>query len=73
MSSLVYYLAKNPELQERCRQEVMAALGTKDPNMENMREMPLIQACIREALRINTPIVGCSLSPSPVVVLKLLW
>ncbi|THU85194.1 cytochrome P450 [Dendrothele bispora CBS 962.96] len=56
MSSLVYYLAKDPELQQRCRAEVMAAMGKNEPNMENMRNMPLVQACIREALRINTPI-----------------
>ncbi|KAK1236607.1 hypothetical protein PQX77_000159 [Marasmius sp. AFHP31] len=56
MSSLVYYLAKKPEIQEKCRKEVIAAMGEKEPNMENMRDMPFLQACIREALRINTPI-----------------
>jgi cytochrome P450 len=57
MSSLVYYLAKDKALQERARAEVIAALGKEDPDLVNMRHLPFTQACIREALRINTPIV----------------
>lgn len=57
MSSLVYYLGKDLGMQERARKEVVAALGEDDPNFQNMRDMPFVQACIREALRINTPIV----------------
>lgn len=60
MSSLVYYLGKDPEMQERARKEVITALGEDDPNFQNMRDMPFVQACIREALRINTPIVSTS-------------
>ncbi|KAF9464281.1 cytochrome P450 [Collybia nuda] len=56
MSSLVYYLAKQPELQERAREEVLAALGNDEPNLTNLRKMNFVQACIRESLRINTPI-----------------
>ncbi|TFY70743.1 hypothetical protein EVG20_g2277 [Dentipellis fragilis] len=56
MSSLVYYLARNPDMQVRAREEVLSAMGQKDPTLENMRQMPFTQACIREALRINTPI-----------------
>lgn len=58
MSSLVYYLAQNPEMQIRAREEVLGALGNNDPTMENMRHTPFTQACIREALRINTPIAS---------------
>lgn len=56
MSSLVYYLSKHPEAQVRARNEVVAALGKDEPNIENLRHMPFLQACIRESLRINTPI-----------------
>ena len=59
MSSFVYYLSKNPEAQVRARKEVIAALGKDEPNIENLRHMPFLQACIRESLRINTPIVSC--------------
>uniref|UniRef100_D8Q5V5 Cytochrome P450 n=1 Tax=Schizophyllum commune (strain H4-8 / FGSC 9210) TaxID=578458 RepID=D8Q5V5_SCHCM len=57
MSSLVYYFAKHPELQARARAEVRAALGDAEPTIDNMRATPFVQACIREALRVNTPIV----------------
>ena len=60
MSSFVYYLSKNPEAQVRARKEVIAALGKDEPNIENLRHMPFLQACIRESLRINTPIVSLS-------------
>lgn len=58
MSSFVYYLAKNPEVQRRARAEVLAAMGSSDPDMANLRKMNFVQACIRESLRINTPIVN---------------
>lgn len=58
MSSLVYYLAKNINMQERARAEVIAAMGDEDPTIRNLQDMPFTQACIREALRINTPIVS---------------
>ncbi|PPR01287.1 hypothetical protein CVT24_006362 [Panaeolus cyanescens] len=56
MSSFVYYLAKHPELQKRAREEVLAALENDEPNLTNLRKMNFVQACIRESLRINTPI-----------------
>ncbi|KDR84662.1 hypothetical protein GALMADRAFT_133908 [Galerina marginata CBS 339.88] len=56
MSSFVYYLAKNPEIQKRARDEVLAALGDNEPDISNLRNMNFVQACIRESLRINTPI-----------------
>jgi cytochrome P450 len=60
MASFVYYLAKHPEFQVRARKEAEAALKKDqgEPTVENLREMPFIQACIREALRLNTPIVS---------------
>jgi len=62
MSSFVYYLARDPALQKRAREEVLAALGNEEPNMTNLRKMNFVQACIRESLRINTPIVSTLLA-----------
>ncbi|PPQ77543.1 hypothetical protein CVT24_005233, partial [Panaeolus cyanescens] len=56
MSSFVYYLAKHPELQKRAREEVISALEDEEPNLANLRKMSFVQACIRESLRVNTPI-----------------
>jgi cytochrome P450 len=66
MSSLVYYLAKHSQFQARAREEVLAALGhSAEPDIENLRKMPFTLACIRESLRINTPIVS-----APLILLK---
>ena len=69
ISSLIYYLAKYPYLQERARQEVLDVLGEDlDPTLENVQQMHYLFACVREALRINTPIsyVVPRISDSPV-------
>lgn len=58
MSSFVYYLSKNLEFQKQAREEVLSALGNDEPNLTNLRKMNFVQACIRESLRINTPIVS---------------
>ena len=58
MSSFAYYLAKNPHIQQRAREEVIEALGNdEEPDVANLRKMNYVQACIRESPRINTPIV----------------
>ncbi|KJA29606.1 hypothetical protein HYPSUDRAFT_31542 [Hypholoma sublateritium FD-334 SS-4] len=57
MSSFAYYLAKNPHIQKRAREEVIEALANdEEPDVTNLRKMNYVQACIRESLRINTPI-----------------
>ncbi|KAJ7750445.1 cytochrome P450 [Mycena maculata] len=59
MSSLCYYMAKKPEIQERAREEVRRAMAkstTGEPTMAELGQMPYLQACIRESLRVNTPI-----------------
>jgi cytochrome P450 len=57
LSTLIYYLAMYPEIQAKARAEVLAALGhTVDPTVANLQGLPYTNACIREALRINTPI-----------------
>ncbi|KAJ6490472.1 cytochrome P450 [Mycena vulgaris] len=59
MSSLCYYMAMKPEIQQRARTEVRRAMAkstTGEPTMAELGEMPYLQACIRESLRVNTPI-----------------
>ncbi|KAJ7621207.1 cytochrome P450 [Roridomyces roridus] len=60
MSSLSYYMAMKPEIQQRAREEVRAAMAKNttngEPTMAELAQMPYLQACIRESLRVNTPI-----------------
>ena len=61
-------------MQARARAEVRAAMANNTsgiPTVAELREMPFLQACIRESLRVNTPITsGVPLTPMEDVSLK---
>lgn len=59
LSTLIYFLAIHPEIQAAAREETLRILGpTADPSVDTISaaSLPYLSACIREALRINTPI-----------------
>jgi cytochrome P450 len=55
---LFYFLATHPDIQRRAREEIGAVVGKADFTAENLgaNSLPFLNACIRESLRINTPI-----------------
>jgi Cytochrome P450 len=57
---ILYCLAKNPEKQQKLREEICQILPNKDSPLtaENMRNLPYLRAVIREGLRIFAPTVG---------------
>jgi cytochrome P450 family 12 len=57
---ILYCLAKNPEKQQKLREEVCRILPNKDLPLtaDNMRNLPYLRAVIREGLRIFSPTVG---------------
>ncbi|KAI8391074.1 cytochrome P450 [Radiomyces spectabilis] len=61
-ASMIYYLASHPEIQERARMEVLSILGDDDqdvaPTEEQLRQMPFLNNCIKETMRINPPTSG---------------
>ncbi|KAG2032475.1 cytochrome P450 [Suillus americanus] len=59
LSTLIYFLAIHPEIQAAAREETLRVLGpSSDPSVDTLSaaSLPYLNACIREALRINTPI-----------------
>ncbi|KAJ7909030.1 cytochrome P450 [Mycena leptocephala] len=48
----------HPDIQRRAREEIVAVVGKADFTAENFgaNSLPFLNACIRESLRINTPI-----------------
>ncbi|KAG0703250.1 cytochrome P450 [Suillus ampliporus] len=59
LSTLIYFLAIHPEIQAAAREEALSVLGpTSDPSIDTLSaaSLPYLNACIRESLRINTPI-----------------
>lgn len=53
----MYHLAKDRDLQSKAREEVLAVLaGRPEPTFRDLSKLPFLSACIKEALRINSPI-----------------
>ena len=62
MSSInvLYRLAKNPEKQEKLREEILTKLPDKNSKLssQSMANMPYLRACIKEATRMNPVTLG---------------
>ncbi|XP_055588799.1 uncharacterized protein LOC129741117 [Uranotaenia lowii] len=58
--SILHALATNPEKQNKLREEIRAILPDKNSPLtpENMRNLPYLRACIKEGLRLQSPVVG---------------
>jgi cytochrome P450 len=57
LSNVLYYLAVNPEMQEKARAEAIRIFGNEPvvPTNDQLKEMRYINAVIKEGLRINPP------------------
>jgi len=61
LSFLAYNLAKNPDIQSKLQEEVDQAFqdnNGKMPDYTVIQELPYIEMCILEALRLHTPVGG---------------
>ncbi|KAG6855941.1 hypothetical protein H0H87_009134 [Tephrocybe sp. NHM501043] len=57
LSTAIYHLGKQPEHQTKARNEVITLLnGRAEPTLRDLSNLPFLSACIKEALRINSPI-----------------
>jgi cytochrome P450 len=57
MTTMAYYLAKNPEWQERCRAESQA-LGKRELDFEDLDKLPSLDLVMKESLRLCSPVPG---------------
>ncbi|XP_020020876.2 leukotriene-B4 omega-hydroxylase 3-like isoform X2 [Castor canadensis] len=63
LSWILYNLAKHPEHQERCRQEVQELLRDRDPTeieWDDLAQLPFLTMCIKESLRLHPPVMAIS-------------
>uniref|UniRef100_A0A8D0VIY1 Docosahexaenoic acid omega-hydroxylase CYP4F3-like n=1 Tax=Sus scrofa TaxID=9823 RepID=A0A8D0VIY1_PIG len=63
LSWVLYNLAKHPEYQERCRQEVQELLRDREPKeieWDELAQLPFLTMCIKESLRLHPPVPGIS-------------
>jgi cytochrome P450 len=55
MTTMAYYLARNPEWQERLREESLA-VGKPVLDFEDLEKLPTLDLVIKEALRLVSPV-----------------
>ncbi|XP_005406114.1 PREDICTED: leukotriene-B4 omega-hydroxylase 3-like [Chinchilla lanigera] len=63
LSWVLYNLAKHPEYQERCRQEVQEVLRGREPEeieWDDLAQLPFLTMCIKESLRLHPPVTVVS-------------
>ncbi|KFO28941.1 leukotriene-B4 omega-hydroxylase 3 isoform X1 [Fukomys damarensis] len=63
LSWALYNLARHPEYQERCRQEVRELLrgrGPEEIEWEDLAQLPFLTMCIKESLRLHPPVTDIS-------------
>ncbi|GAB1300881.1 Leukotriene-B4 omega-hydroxylase 3 [Apodemus speciosus] len=59
LSWILYNLARHPEYQERCRQEVRELLRGREPEeieWDDLAQLPFLTMCIKESLRLHPPV-----------------
>ncbi|XP_054321810.2 cytochrome P450 4F2-like [Pongo pygmaeus] len=59
LSWVLYNLAGYPEYQEHCRQEVQELLKNRDPKeieWDDLAQLPFLTMCLKESLRLHSPI-----------------
>ncbi|EDL40279.1 mCG23712, isoform CRA_b, partial [Mus musculus] len=60
LSWILYNLARHPEYQERCRQEVQELLRDRDSEeieWDDLAQLPFLTMCIKESLRLHPPVL----------------
>ncbi|KAL4663535.1 hypothetical protein H8957_013887 [Semnopithecus entellus] len=63
LSWVLYHLAKHPEYQARCRQEVQELLKGREPKeieWDDLAQLPFLTMCIKESLRLHPPVPAIS-------------
>ncbi|XP_016064799.1 PREDICTED: docosahexaenoic acid omega-hydroxylase CYP4F3 [Miniopterus natalensis] len=63
LSWVLYNLARHPEYQERCRQEVQQLLGDREPKeleWDDLAQLPFLTMCLKESMRLHPPVIGIS-------------
>jgi len=55
LANLLYFLSENPDIQKRARAEVLSLSGSNPPSYDELKQMDLIDRCIKETLRLRPP------------------
>lgn len=53
----LYALAQAPDVQQKLREELQS-IPTENPTMDELNELPYLEAVVRETLRVHAPVVS---------------
>jgi cytochrome P450 / NADPH-cytochrome P450 reductase len=67
LSFVFYRLCKNPQAMRKAQEEVDTVVGKGSITFQHMSKLPYIEACMREALRLNPPAPVISVTSRPEV------
>lgn len=69
---MMYLLAKNPDKQQRLREEILTIMPEKDSplSMESLNNIPYMRACMKESNRVFPIVAGNLRSAGSDLVLK---
>ncbi|KAH7346364.1 cytochrome P450 [Rhexocercosporidium sp. MPI-PUGE-AT-0058] len=56
LQAFVYYMIRNPEMLDMLRKELDSAHLADVPTFEETQNLPILQACIKETLRVHPPV-----------------
>ncbi|KAH9945553.1 cytochrome P450 monooxygenase [Amylocystis lapponica] len=71
LARILHLLAEHPEIQERLRQEIVAARDGEDLSYDTLMQLPYLDAVCRESLRVQPPATLLSREAHKDVVLPL--
>ncbi len=54
----LYHLAAHPDIQERLREEAGGILGRREPTLEDVGRLALLDRVVKESLRLRPPAIG---------------
>jgi len=58
LTFLFYSLSNNRDVREKALAEIKEKVGAKEPDFEAVKNLPYLQACINETLRLYPPVPG---------------
>ncbi|VUC35613.1 unnamed protein product [Clonostachys rosea] len=65
ITSIVYYLLKNPSVIDAARQEIDSVIGDGDFKFEHLEQLKYVEGIVREGLRLGNPAPGFNIEPIP--------
>lgn len=72
MATLLYFIAKNPRVQDKLRLEVLGLLPNVNSKLtaDGLDRLPYLRACLKESLRIQSVVPGIQRATGQNIVLN---